>query len=33
MNSAPRIALNLVKTLVLKITHSDRDDAWLVALI
>ena len=31
-NSAPRIALNRVKTLVLKITHSDRDDAWLVAL-
>ena len=32
MNSAPRMALNLVKTLVLKITHSDREDAWLVAL-
>ena len=32
-NSAPRMALNRVKTLVLTITHSDRDDAWLVALI
>ncbi len=31
-NNAPRIALNRVKTLVLKITHSERDDAWLVAL-
>ena len=30
-NSAPRIALNRVNTLVLKITHSERDDAWLGA--
>ena len=32
-NSAPRMALNRVKTLVLKISQSDRDDAWLVALV
>ena len=32
-NSAPRIALNRVNTLVLKITQSEREDAWLVALV